>query len=70
MHQSVPVYDADGYRDNGHAWMLSYQRDINAHFAVAVEFLQVDSNLNERLEFGNPETAREHEFELVLRAQL
>ena len=70
MHQSFPVYDADGYRDNGHAWMISYQRDINAHFAVALEFLQVDSNLNERLEFGNPETALEHEFELVLRAQL
>jgi hypothetical protein len=71
MHQSVPVeLDASGYRDNGHAWTLAYQRDINAHLAIALELLQVDSRLNERLEFGDPQTALERQLELVVRAQL
>lgn len=71
MHQSVPIdLDATGYRDNGHAWTLTYQREINAHLAIAVEFLQVDSRLNERLEFGDPETALERQLELVVRARL
>jgi hypothetical protein len=71
MHQSAPIdLEASGYRDNGHAWTLAYQREINTHLAIAVELLQVDSRLNERLEFGDPETALERQLELVVRARL
>jgi hypothetical protein len=70
MHQTEPSDDIDGYRDHGHAWTFAYRREINAHFSVALELLQIDSRLNERLEFALPETALERELELAVRAQL
>jgi hypothetical protein len=71
MHQSEPLDDIDdGYRDQGHAWTFAYQRDVNRYLSVALEFIQVDSRLNERLEFNLPESAVEREFELALRLHL
>ena len=59
-----------GYRDDGHAWTLAYQHDINRYLNVALEFIQVDSQLNERLEFALPEAAVERELALALRLHL
>jgi hypothetical protein len=71
MHQSEPLEDvASGYRDRGHAWTLAYQRDFNRYLSVALEFVAVDTHLNERLEFGSPEFARERELALALRLHL
>ena len=71
MHQSEPLDAIDtGYRDDGHAWTLAYQHDINRYLNVALEFIQVDSQLNERLEFALPEAAVERELALALRLHL
>jgi hypothetical protein len=71
MHQSEPLDDiGNGYRDDGHAWTFAYQRDVNRYLSVALEFIQVDSRLNERLEFKLPESAVERELELALRLHL
>lgn len=71
MHQSSPsAGSADGYTDHGHAWTFAYQRDVNRYLSVALEYLQMDSRLTRRLEFGLPDVARERELELALRLQL
>jgi hypothetical protein len=70
MHQSSPSDYTDAYTDRGHAWMLSYQHDLNRHVSCALEFLQVDSSFNGRLEIGLPPAASEREIELALRLQL
>jgi hypothetical protein len=70
MHQSSPADDTGDYTDRGHGWMFSYQRDINQHLSVALEFLQIDSSFNERLEIGQPAVASERQLELAVRLQL
>ncbi len=71
MHQSEPPDDIDdGYRDNGHAWTIAYQREINRYLSIALELLQVDSRLNERLEFGLPEATVERQLAFALRLHL
>ena len=69
--QSEPIYDlAEGYRDSGRGWTVAFQHDFNPHLSLALEFIEVDSRLNERLEFGLPDAANERELELALRLQL
>lgn len=70
MHQSGPDDDIGAVTDRGHGWMLSYQRDINRHLSLALEFLQVDSSFNGRLEIGQPAIASERQLELAARLQL
>ena len=70
MHQSSPDDETGDYTNRGHGWMLSYQRDINRHLSVALEFLQIDSSFNGRLEIGQPAVASERELELAARLQL
>lgn len=69
LHQSPPA-DGDDDLDHGHAWTIGYQRDLNRHLGLALEFLQIDSRLNVRTEFGLPESAREREIQLMVRARL
>lgn len=71
MHQSEPLMSvAQGYRDNGHAWTFAYQRDLNRYCSLALQFIQVNSHLNERLQFDLPDAASERELTLALRLQL
>jgi hypothetical protein len=70
MHQSVPSGAPDGYRDQGHAWTFACERAFNRYLSVALEFIQADTSLNERLEFGLPQGATERELELALRLHL
>jgi hypothetical protein len=70
MHQSSPADQPGAYMDRGHSWMFAYQHDLNRHVSAALEFLQIDSSLNERLEIGAPAAASEREIELALRLQL
>jgi hypothetical protein len=62
--------DAFSYDDHGHAWTIAYQREVNRHLSVALEFLQIDSRLTPRVEIAEPAGAAERELELALRLQL
>jgi hypothetical protein len=56
--------------NDGHAWTLSYQRDVNRYLSAALEYLQIDSRVSSRLQLGVPEMARERQIELALRLHL
>jgi hypothetical protein len=68
MHQT----QSDNFfnSDRGHAWMLAYQRELNKHWSVVVEALQIDSSLGLRGLIGEPVAARERELQLAVRLQL
>jgi hypothetical protein len=70
MHQG-PAEDVDeSYSDHGHAWTFAYEREVNQHVSIALEFLQIDSRLAARADFGLPESAAERELQLAVRLQL
>lgn len=60
----------EGYSNHGHAWTFAYERDLNRHLSLALEFLQIDSRYPERTEFGEPAAAAEREVQLAVRLQL
>jgi hypothetical protein len=67
MHsQSGPFPNSN----RGHAWTLSYQRDLNSHLSVVLEELVVDSSLVARLHIGEPERLSENELQFAVRAEL
>jgi hypothetical protein len=68
MHQN----ESDNFfnTNRGHAWTLSYQRDLSRHWSVALEALQIDSSLALRSQFGEPVNAAERELQLAVRLQL
>jgi len=69
LHQSPPIEEDDDL-DHGHAWTFGYQRDMNRYLGIALEFLQIDSRLNVRTQFGLPQIAHEREIQLMVRARL
>jgi len=68
MHQTLS--DSFYNTDRGHAWTFAYQRDLNKHWSVVLEALQIDSRLALRTQIGEPLAARERELQLALRFQL
>jgi hypothetical protein len=56
--------------DRGHAWTFAYQRDLNRHWSVVLEAMQIDSSVPLRGLVGEPVAARERELQLALRFQL
>jgi hypothetical protein len=68
MHQTL----SDNFynTDRGHAWTFAYQRELNKHWSVVLEALQIDSRLALRAQIGEPVAARERELQLALRLQL
>jgi hypothetical protein len=68
MHQ----YQSDDFfnTDRGHAWTFAYQRELNQHWSVIVEALQINSALAFRSVIGEPAAARERELQLAVRFQL
>jgi hypothetical protein len=68
MHQTL----SDDFlnTDRGHAWTFAYQRDLDKHWSVVLEALQIDSRLALRSQIGEPVAARERELQLALRLQL
>jgi len=56
--------------DRGHAWTFAYQRELNQHWSVIVEALQINSALAFRSLIGEPVAARERELQLAVRFQL
>jgi hypothetical protein len=68
MHQrqSDDFFNAD----RGHAWTFAYQRELNQHWSVIVEALQINSALAIRSLIGEPVAARERELQLAVRFQL
>ena len=70
MTELASPEDEEGYSDHGHAWTFAYQRDLNRHLSLALEFLQIDSRYPVRTEIGEPVSAAERELELAVRLQL
>jgi hypothetical protein len=68
MHQrqSDDFFNAD----RGHAWTFAYQHELNPHWSVIVEALQINSALAFRSVIGEPVAARERELQLAVRFQL
>jgi hypothetical protein len=62
--------DEEGYVNHGHAWTFAYERDLNRHLSLALEFLQIDSRYPPREEIGEPVFAADRELELAVRLQL
>ncbi|HXL98023.1 MAG TPA: hypothetical protein VN925_06575, partial [Steroidobacteraceae bacterium] len=56
--------------DHGHAWTIAYERELNRHWSVIAEALQIDSQLGMRSQIGLPVAARERELQLAVRFQL
>jgi hypothetical protein len=56
--------------DDGHAWTLAYQRDINEHWNVVLEGLDVTSTTSGRSSIGLPVAAREKQLQLAVRFEL
>jgi hypothetical protein len=55
------------FNERGHAWTLAVQRSCGQHWNVALEGLQVDSDVEQRALLGQPDVARERQLQLALR---
>ena len=60
------VPDGDG-RQTGHAWTAAWMFDADAHWRLALEWLQVRSYSYLRTEFGGPPLATETQLQLAVR---
>ena len=58
--------DGDG-RQTGHAWTAAWMFDADAHWRLALEWLQVRSYSYLRSEFGGPPLATETQLQLAVR---
>jgi len=57
------------YDDNGHAWTLAAIWDVQPHWQLLAEWLQVDSSFPARAEDGYPVAERDRQFQFAVRYQ-
>ena len=53
--------------DRGHAWTIAGNRQINEHWNVALEAIDVRSNVAQRALIGEPDQASERQWQLAVR---
>jgi hypothetical protein len=68
-HMDSPPF-LSGYGQRGHAWTLTYQRDLGRFFEVLLEAMQVDSTLPDRTDLGLAPGAVERIVQLAVRWDL
>jgi hypothetical protein len=56
--------------DDGHAWTVSLQRSLRAHWSATIEWLGVRSSNTRRQLIGQPVTGSEQQLQLALRYEL
>lgn len=69
LNQRVSTY---GFyeREQGHAATLAYSRQVNEHWNLTLEALQVDSRLRSRAALGLPAATRERQLQVAVRYDL
>jgi hypothetical protein len=69
MRQLVSYFGAPNH-DRGHAQTYAWLYDVNAQWSLALEALQIDSNLRWRSWLGAPQIAHERQLQLALRYEM